>query len=75
MFSGLDIFFHPRHDPVFLFAYNARRTIEFTLSWIFFLEKFGPGFFLSSSPAPIKIKWSLPNSRYFCIKSYDVGFY
>ena len=31
MFFGPGNVFHPRHDTVFLFAYNAKNT----LSWIF----------------------------------------
>ena len=53
---GPRIFFS-RHNPVFLFPYNAllillqdniKRTIAFDLSWIFFSEKMIdlPGFFL-----------------------------
>ena len=44
------IFFHPRHDPVFLFAYNTEHTSEFSLPWIFVLEKLGPDFFFPPSP-------------------------
>ena len=36
---GPGYFFHARHDPAFLCAYNTKHTIEFTLSWIIlFLE-------------------------------------
>ena len=28
MFSGLDIFFHSRRGPAFLFLYNTIRSIE-----------------------------------------------
>ena len=58
MFSGLEIL-HPWHDPVFLFPYNSKRTIEFTMAWIFFLEKYGS---VKSSCPPHKIKCSLPNT-------------
>ena len=65
MFWGLDNFFHPRHDPVFLFAYNTKRTIEFTLSWIFFfLENWVLDFFSECLPGSlITIKWSLPKAN------------
>ena len=55
-----------RHNPVFLFAYNRKRTIAFHLSWIFFSEKKMmdlPGFFFSEKlpSLPINTKWSLPD--------------
>ena len=33
---GPGYFFHLRCDPVFLFANNTKRIVEFSLSWIFF---------------------------------------
>ena len=45
MFLGMDILFHPRHDSVFLFAYNTKLTVEFILS-----GKLGPGFFKQKIP-------------------------
>ena len=52
MFFGPGNVFHPRHDTVFLFAYNAKNTIEFTLSWIFFSGKIWTGKFFRNISLP-----------------------
>ena len=48
---GPGLFFHPRNDPVFFV-----HIIQLTLSWIFFLEKFGPEIFFSVNPPQTKQK-------------------
>ena len=38
-FGAWIFFFHLQHNPVFLFTYTTKGTLEFTLTLIFFLEK------------------------------------
>ena len=38
--------FRQYYDPVFLFAFTIKRTLKFSLSWIFFMENSGPEHFL-----------------------------
>ena len=70
MFSGLDILFHPRHDPVYLFAYSTTCTIDLSLFWIFFfLENWVLENYFGKSSRPPHIKKSngrsLSNSGMF----------